>query len=995
MGALAAWHFARERGPVVATVDFNRDIRPILNEKCVACHGGVRQLADVSFIYREETLGKGKSGRPTVVPGSPRASELMARVTSHDPETRMPYRSPPLEPREIDLLRRWIEEGAQWEDHWSFVAPKRQAPPDVKHKEWPRQPLDQFILARLEQEGLGPSPEAKKEELLRRVSLDLTGLPPTPEALAAFLADDSPGAYEKQVDRLLASAQYGERWASMWLDLARYADSKGYEKDSDRPVWPYRDWVIDAFNRNIPYDRFVITQLAGDLLPNASLDDRIATAFQRMTPVNDEGGTDDEEFRLVAVMDRVATTWSVLNGLTINCVQCHSHPYDPVRHEEYYKFLAFYNTSRDADREDDFPSVHVANMQSKQAEVARLLESRSRWMSEIVDRGRALEASSAWTPLPVSGAVINEVSMLEKTLADLEKSSRDPEIQRKKDRREILKWFKDEISAKRAQLAAARKLPARSLDIEHGEVHAVGTISSQSMFDLEIPLSGTSQLAALRLEVPPLDARTASHTPEDGFIINRVEAWLLTAASEGTQERRIAFRHFARDSQEVLASAVKATAQEPGDAADPGQFSADPKLARPRWIVAIPAEPIALAPDTRLKVRLTQTGQINSRPAPVRHIRLAASTDQRWTKLANDPASVEGSADLSRIEKALVKTPGVTLPVMEEEASYERRPTLLFDRGNFLTKVGRPLAPDIPAIFPNLPADAPRNRLTMANWFFSPGQPLTARVAINRFWEQLYGTGIVETLEDFGSVGQPPSHPELLDWLAVHFQSDLRWDIKALLRELVTSATYRQSARVTPQLLARDPANRLLARGPRQRLTAEMVRDQALAASGLLTTAIGGPPVMPPQPEGIWKTVYNDAKWIDATGADRYRRAIYTYLKRSAIYPSFITFDASEHVVSLARRIPTNTPLQALGTLNDPVYTEAADALARQMMKASPDLSTQLNEGARRVLSRELSPVELRELQAAYVDARKSAGDAAAYSVVASILLNLDAALTR
>jgi hypothetical protein len=988
IAAFAAWYFARERGPRPATVDFNRDIRPILNEKCTACHGGVRQLADVSFIYREEALGKGKSGRPTVVPGNPRASELMARVTSHDPEVRMPYRAPALEPREIDLLRQWIEEGAQWEDHWAFVVPKRPAPPDVKHKEWPRQPLDRFVLARLEEEGLAPSPEATREELLRRVSLDLTGLPPTPETLAAFLADGSGNAYEKQVDRLLASPQYGERWASMWLDLARYADSKGYEKDADRPMWPYRDWVIDAFNRNMPYDRFVITQLAGDLLPDATLADRVATAFQRLTPSNDEGGTDDEEFRVVAVMDRVATTWSVLNGLTINCVQCHAHPYDPVRHDEYYKFMAFYNTSLDADREDDFPTLHVANDSSRRDEVAPLLALRSRLLGEITDSGRELQGDSKWTALPVTSAVINERAMLEKIVADLEKQSRDPEIQRKKDRKEILKWFSDEIALKRAELAAKQGVPPRPLRIVDGEVRAVGTIASQSMFDLEMAPSAAALLTALRIEVPPLDEKTARHTPEEGFIVNGVSAWLLTDYPEGPQERRIAFRHFARDSEEVLVSAMKASTEEEG------RFSADPRLSRSRWIVAIPEQPIALAPNSRLKLRLTQTGQFNGRPAPARRIRVSSSVDARWTGLANEAEPKR--AELARLQTTLTKIPAVTLPVMAEEAPFERRPTLVFERGNMLVKIGQPLQADVPAVFPRLPATAPRDRLAMARWFFSPGQPLTARVAVNRYWEQLFGTGIVETLEDFGSVGQPPSHPELLDWLAVHFQSDLGWDMKALLRELVTSATYRQSARVNPRLLERDPDNRLLARGPRQRLTAEMVRDQALAASGLLSSTIGGPPVMPPQPEGVWKTVYNDAKWIDATGPDRYRRAIYTYLKRSAIYPSFVTFDASEHVVSLARRTPTNTPLHALVTLNDPVYTEAADALARQMMKASPaTLEARLNEGARLVLSRELSPGELRELQSAYADAVKMGPRSAAYSVVAGILLNLDAALTR
>ncbi len=993
IAAGAVWHFADRHDAVRSTVSFNRDVRPILNEKCVACHGGVRQLGDVSFIYRDEALGKGKSGRPTVVPGKPRASELVARVTSRDPETRMPYHAAPLEPREIDLLRRWIEEGAVWEDHWAFVAPKRPAEPAVRNASWPRGDLDRFVLARLEREGLSPSVEADKEALLRRVSFDLTGLPPTPATIAEFLADESPDAYEKQVDRLLASPQYGERWASMWLDLARYADSKGYEKDADRPVWPYRDWVVDAFNRNVPYDRFVITQLAGDLLPEATLEDRIATAFQRLTPVNDEGGTDDEEFRLVAVMDRVATTWSVLNGVTINCVQCHAHPYDPIRHDEYYESLAFFNTSRDADREDDFPTIRVANEVARRVDVAASGVRARNAMHAIVEAGRALREKTSWSPLPVTGALVNEKAMLEQIVADLEKASRDPAIERKKERAEIRKWFANEIAMRRQELASKRGAPPRPLGIEKGQVRAVGTIPSQAMFDLDVPLGSAAAITALRIEVSPQDAKTARHTPEEGFIVSRVEAWL---AAEGAPRRKIAFRMFARDSQEVLAGAVEAMAAESGDGLDSGQFAANPKLDRARWIVAIPDEPIPSSAGSRLELRLTQTGNFGGRPAPARRIDLATTSDAHWLQFAGDPKVAGELVELVRLEKAGARVPGVALPVMDEAKVYERRPTMVFERGNLLVKVGEPLEPDVPAALPKLPADSARDRLALARWFFSPGQPLTARVAVNRFWEQLFGTGIVETLEDFGSVGQPPSHPELLDWLAVHFQADLHWDVKALLRELVTSATYRQSAKVGAGLLARDPANRLLARGPQQRLTAEMVRDQALAASGLLTPRVGGPPVMPPQPEGIWKTVYNDDKWIDATGPDRYRRALYTYLKRSAIYPSFVTFDASEHVVSLARRIPTNTPLQALGTLNDPVYAEAADALARQMSK-SPDgkLDAKLNSGARRVLSRELSAGELRELEAAFADARRMAGEPAAYSAVASILLNLDAALTR
>jgi len=394
-------------------VSFSRDIRPILNQNCVPCHGGVRQKNGVSFIFREEALGVGKSRRRTIVPGKPYESELIARVTSTDSETRMPHHAPPLPPRQIALLRKWIQEGAKWEDHWAFVAPKPQPLPAVKRWGWARQPLDRFILDRLEKEGLEPSPEADKAALLRRVSLDLTGLPPTPEELATYLADSSPSAYEKQVDRLLASLHYGERWAALWLDLARYADSKGYEADRGRPgVWPYRDWVIDAFNRNLPYDKFVITQLAGDLLPNATFEDEIATSFHRQTPNNDEGGTDDEEFRLVAAMDRSATTWSVLNGVTMNCVQCHSHPYDPIRHAEYYKSLAFFNTSRDADLPEDTPVLRVPKDKTKYPEAARLQQEIANLTHSVVDAGRRLEGQSQWKPLPIMAASASEALAL-------------------------------------------------------------------------------------------------------------------------------------------------------------------------------------------------------------------------------------------------------------------------------------------------------------------------------------------------------------------------------------------------------------------------------------------------------------------------------------------------------------------------------------------------------------------------------------------------------
>ena len=990
-------------------VHFSRDIRPILNQNCMPCHGGVRQKNGVSFLFREEALGTGKSGKRTIVPGKPDESELIARVTSPDPDARMPYHASPLSPQQIDLLRRWIKQGAKWEDYWAFVPPKPQALPVVRNSNWVRQPLDRFILARLEKEGLSPSSQADKAALLRRVSLDLTGLPPAPEEQTSFLADSSSDAYEKQVDRLLASPRYGERWASMWLDLARYADTKGYEKDMERPgVWPYRDWVIDAFNRNVPYDRFVITQLAGDLLPDATFEDQIATSFHRQTPVNDEGGTDDEEFRTVAVMDRTATTWSVLNGLTMNCVQCHSHPYDPIRHVEYYKSLAFFNTTQDADLPEDTPVLRVPKDKTLYPEAARLQQDIAKLQSAVVRRGRQLEEQSQWFPIPLTSATASaalasqwEASDLERQLAGLKREKLAPKKQ--KEQRKYLQQAIAE-ARKKAQTETGKKTP---LLISGGDLQASPDISGKQAFEL-IAKVDAPEITALRIEVYPANSETACHTPDLGFIVDRIDAWVI---ADSGQEKKIVFHLLVPDSESSLESALSAAIEsrrEPTD--DPGAngFQTVPNLFHPRWILAVPAKPLKLRRGGQIKLRLTQTQEIDDKPALVRRVHLSVSGDESWQNLANDDSWSKELAQLTTLTRQLKKIPTVPLPIMAEEPNYDQRTTLEFERGNFLTKVGPPLVPDVPGIFLRLPEGGLRNRLTLAKWFFAPGQPLTARTAVNRYWEQLFGTGIVETLENFGSVGEGPSHPELLDWLALHFQDDLHWDMKALLRELVTSATYRQSAKASGALMEKDPHNRLLARGPQQRLTAEMVRDQALLASGLLSDKMGGPPVMPPQPEGVWNTVYNDSKWKDATGPDRYRRAIYTYIKRTSGYPSFLTFDASDHDTSLARRIPTNTPLQALVTLNDPVYYEASEALAKRMLSEQQSIDARIRYGVRLVLSRDPTDRELVALRALYqktvaaptlepiaATTHGNSRELTAMTALASVLINLDAALTR
>lgn len=983
----AWWSFA-PHAAAAGPVDFNRDIRPILNANCMGCHGGVKQAGNVSFSYREQALGKGKSGRPTVVPGSPRQSELMARVTSGNPETRMPLHAAPLNEQQISLLRRWIDQGASWSNYWAFVKPKPQTLPVVRRADWVRQPVDRFILARLEQEKLAPSPQADKETLLRRVSLDLTGLPPTPQEIAQFEADQSADAYEKQVDRLLASPRYGERWASLWLDLARYGDTKGFEKDRARPgAWTYRDWVIGAFNKNLPYDTFVVKQLAGDLLPNPAFEDRIATSFHRQTQANDEGGTDNEEFRLAAVMDRASTTFSVLNGVSFNCVQCHSHPYDPIRNTEYYKFLAFFNTSRDADiafdktLNEDWPVLAVPTDNKEYARADALQRDITAATNRIVSESRKVFEASDWKGLPIRKASVSEVLAVERAIEEAKATKAPAPTPR-------------QIAQLQERLAAARKLPpVAGFKFDKGAAEKTGTVPMTSVLEF-VADAGSTPMSALRIESFPADLAKAIHSPEKGYIVSRIDAWVLRP---GQPDEKIVFKMLAPDSfdnlQGNLARMMRTTPEaKSGEVMAQyvrwGGFMANPSLFRPRWVVAVPEAPIALPPGSKVRVQLTQTESINAESSPPPRIRLFASADTSWQKFAASKEISTALSDLVARQQALRAMKTVPLPVMVQQAAYEERPTLAFHRGSFLDQVGPALKADVPEVFPRMPDGKPHDRLTLARWFFAPEQPLTARVAVNRYWEQLFGTGLVETLEDFGSAGELPSHPALLDWLALHFQNDLRWNMKALLRELVTSATYRQNAMVSPALQQKDPRNRLLARGPQQRLTAEMVRDQALQASGLLNPQMGGPPVMPVQPDGVWNVEANNPeRWVNAKGEDRHRRAIYTYIKRTAIYPSFVTFDAAERQLSTPRRLPTNTPLQALVTLNDPAFQEAAEALAARMEKQSGPLDERIDYGGQWVLSRHLSAGE----RAALEKLHKTAG----MTAVASALLNLDAALTR
>ena len=798
-------------------VEFNADIRPILNERCVGCHGGIQRQGELNLLFRTEALAAAESGLAAIVPGKPSESELIRRITHADPSMRMPQEEAPLSSEEVRLFRQWIADGAPWDDHWAYVAPQNKPLPAVALSDWPKQDLDYFTLARMEQEGLTPSSPAACPTLVRRVSLDLIGLPPTPEDVDTVCEGDI--SYESYVDQLLSSPRFGERWASMWLDLARYADSKGYEKDIGRTIWKYRDWVIDAFNDDMPFDQFTIEQLAGDLLPDPTESQLIATAFNRNTMTNTEGGTDDEEFRVAAVVDRVNTTWETWQGTSFSCAQCHGHPYDPFRHKEYFQFFAFFNNTADRDYDDEFPTLH--HFDEETAETGHSLIEEWEYLDEeilrIATEDSIDKARRMWESELDQPAVIGQVrNMLQN---EVHRISKTPESERD----------------------AAQHLLIAS-------VYA-GISEDEQLIDLR-------------------------------------------------QRRREV-----RDSLRVLAS--------------------------------------------------------------------------------------------------------LQTPIMQELPPHQQRNTHVFERGSFLTR-GEAVSASTPASLPSMNDDAPRNRLGMAEWLVSANNPLTSRVAVNRFWEQLFGVGIVESLEDFGTQGYAPSHPDLLDHLAVVFRDTLSWSVKQLLRVLVTSATYQQSSTVSPNLLEADPYNRLLARGPRFRLTAEQIRDQALFVSGLLSSTMHGPPVMPPQPEGLWRNPYDGRRWSTSDGENRYRRAVYTYWRRTVPYPSMSTFDSPSREFCVSRRLRTNTPLQALVGLNDPVYVEASQSLAHRMNSPGSNLETQLNAGYRYALghypdsevltdlvglfNQSLSHYEKNEEEALSMGG--SAYDAA-LAVVASAILNLDSFLTK
>ncbi|QEG42697.1 PSD1 and planctomycete cytochrome C domain-containing protein [Roseimaritima ulvae] len=957
-------------------VAFAEQIRPLFNTHCIACHGGVKEAGGVSLILRSSVLGEADSGEAIVVPGDPELSAIMARVTSDDPYERMP---PPehgraLTAEEIDTLRRWIQQGAKWQEHWAYVPPQNAsavlAAGEDPRPQWSRGTIDTLVQRRWQPDAV-PNPPAERSQWLRRVTLDLTGVPPSNAEYERYAADDSPLADGRVVDSLLASPRFAERWAAVWLDLARYADTKGYEKDPHRDIWPFRDWVIRAIGDDMPFDDFTIKQLAGDLLPQPSTDDLVATAFHRNTQTNTEGGTDDEEFRLAAVMDRLQTTFEVWQATTIGCVQCHSHPYDPIEHDEYYKLLAFFNTSQDVDLDDERPTLtipsDIAALDSEnRAALARLVRELEVVKQQQYQASRPLleNRNDEWQLMPLNAQSTGQTTL--------------------------------QVHSGAGGAAA--------------EVQAVGTLTQGSRYTIDLALpDALNSLSAVRLDVLPTDVETARRNPETGFVVSRLQAhWIGGEPDEMKPLAEIPFTMVVGDDPLSLddpQASLKGNAD---------GWSAKPKISRPRTAVfvtdAVLQRP-AGATGLRLSIEQKQalTGNI---PLLIQRLRVSATAAESWPQWVHAEQTEHRSELIAATRKELAAIKGPRVPVMQQQSPAAARETFVFVRGNWLEK-GDQVRPDVPAVLPPLPAvgDDPQampTRYDLARWLASPENPLTGRVVVNRVWFHLFGTGLVPTLEDFGSPGQPPTHPELLDDLASRFAGSMDWSVKRLVREIVLSAVYRQSATATAEQHAQDPHNQLLQRGPRNRLTAEMVRDQALMLSGLLSETMYGPSVMPPQPEGIWLSPYNGARWKTAEGADRYRRGLYTYWKRTSGYPSMLTFDATSRERCTLRRVPTNTPLQALVTMNDPVYVEAAQGLAERMAEeGGTGMNAQIRWAFRRCTGQSPDNEMMTALLSLVSDARAAyhsdaaaqgiAPNAAAYArfIVAHTLLNLDLTLTR
>jgi hypothetical protein len=1030
-----------------AAIDFNRDISPILSDTCFACHGpdAGQRKAGLRFDTKEGAFAKAG----VIIPGDSTNSRLIKRITAAQPEMRMP---PPgsdrsLTANQIELLRRWIDEGAKWETHWAYLPPKRVEPPKVANTAWPRNPIDNFILERLEREGLKPSPQADKTTLLRRVSLDLTGLPPTPTEINSFLKDTAPDAYEKQVDRLLSSQHYGERMAMQWLDLARYADTHGYHIDSHRDMWRWRDWVINALNRNLPFDQFTIEQLAGDLLPNATVEQQIASGFNRNHMINFEGGAIPDEYQVEYVVDRVETTSNVWMATTLGCARCHSHKYDPITQKEFYQFFAFFNTiseeGLDGRTGNAKPvlALPTPEQKIKSEQLSAAIKDKEAALAgkEIATLQEQWEKSFVDKPAKSLTRGITAHYELDGSLSDVS------------GRYQNGRTVSGDPTFGAGQVGKSISFDGDS----HVSFGRVGNFGEKDQFTVAFWMrgNGNTPIAALQkidnsqsrrgyefllddLELVGIQRRAArltinlnSHFPDNGIRIKTTDRltlgdWYHLALTYDGSGKAAGLQLYINGKPAKTRVAQDSLS---------GSTLNDAELQIGNKILGGPYR--GNIDDLRFYERSLDSGEIEELAIryPIQTILSGVSgkrskdDDARvrdYFLTYEAPAALRtGYADLKELRRQKESLDKAIDSVMVMSEMEKPRETFILNRGDYRNKT-EGVSPGVPLVLPPFPQNAPANRLGLAKWLVSPNHPLTARVTVNRYWQMYFGTGIVKTSENFGMQGEPPSHAELLDWLATEFIRT-GWDVKAMQRLIVTSATYQQSSRVRPDLLAKDPENRLLARGPRMRLAAEIVRDNALAISGLLNKDIGGPGVFPYQPKGLWDELafgdgFSAQSFTPSTGRDLYRRSMYTFWKRTVPPPQLVTFDAPDREKCTARRAVTNTPLQALVLMNDPTYIEAARLLAqRAMIEGGRDVQSRVDFAFRLATARLPKTNERQILQSLlqqqlsrYHDDKKAAADLlavgeskcdaslnpselAAWTILASAILNLDETITR
>lgn len=1014
---LLAGSFAWAEKPSEHPIRFNRDIRPILSNNCYQCHGfdEKQRQAGLRLDKRESAVAELPSGSQAIVPRDSEQSELLTRVTSDDEFLVMP---PPetdkqLTTEQIDLLKRWIDQGAEYEGHWSFIAPRKPMLPKISQQDWPRNEIDHFILARLEEEGFSPAESADKRTLIRRVTLDLTGLPPRPEEVDAFLKDKRPDAYERLVDRLLASRRYGEHQARYWLDAARYGDTHGLHLDNYREIWPYRDWVIEAFNRNMPFDQFTVEQLAGDLLPKPSEDQLVATGFNRCNVTTSEGGSIAEEFYVRYAVDRVETTSTVWMGLTMGCAVCHDHKYDPISQREFYQMFAFFNNitenAMDGNKKDPKPVIpvmtaaHEQQQQEFEQEIAAARaairkqlasldyvdpasKSNQRhefiWIDDTTPPGAKPQGDSPWKFVTAEGHPVFRGQKATQRSANGRSQHFFTEANPP-----LVLGQGDTLFA---YVYLDPNNPPRELMLQWND----GSWEHRATWGEDVIDWGKPNTAS-RVSMGKL--------PETGkWVRLEVEA-AQVGLPAGSKINGWAFTQFDGTVYWDAAGIVTQTPQV-GESQQPWETFAKtlPQDALPEAIHAVlktPREQRTPEQSTQLKQFYLERYYSKTRD-------LFAESYQQIDKL---------QAELDALKQQLPTT-----LVMDERENP--KPAFMLERGEYDRRRDQ-VQPGVPSIFPPLETDKRADRLDLARWLVSPQHPLTARVTVNRYWQQFFGTGIVKTSEDFGSQGDWPSHPELLDWLATEFVAS-GWDIKALHKQIVMSATYRQSAKPTPEKLQLDPNNRLLSRGPRFRLDAEVIRDCALFVSGLLVERVGGPSVKPYQPAGLWRGVgyssSNTAVFKQDSGDALYRRSLYTFWKRTSPPPTMQIFDAPSREACTVRRSRTNTPLQALALMNDVQFVEAARHFAERILREGGKTpEARLQYGFLAVTSRLPSEKELDVLLAGYrehlaeyqrdpqaAEALLQVGDSprneslpaaehAAWTIIANLLLNLNETITK